>query len=114
MIAAAIPGRRAIATAASALVPQESSSSRRCKTRTGSISAREIGEREGRPEGRHEEQWASQVRREITAEDAIARRGSASAAPDDSPTIEAPTVLASRPPRPLLPRTRWARRAGRR
>jgi hypothetical protein len=75
--------------------------------------AREIGEREGRPEGRHEEQWASQVRREITAEDAIARRGSASAAPDDSPTVEAPTVLASRPPRPLL-RTWRAPRAGRR
>jgi hypothetical protein len=51
--------------------------------------AHEIWEREGRPEGRHEEHWA-QARREVAAEDADARRGSASAAPDDSPTVKAP------------------------
>ena len=49
--------------------------------------AHEIWEREGRPEGRHEEHWA-QARREIEAEE----EGGSSAAPDASPTDTAPGI----------------------
>jgi hypothetical protein len=49
--------------------------------------AQTIWEREGRPEGRHQEHWA-QARQEIEAEEAASP--SRTAAPDDAPTPTAP------------------------
>jgi Protein of unknown function (DUF2934) len=53
--------------------------------------AHEIWEREGRPEGRHEEHWA-RARRQLEEEDGdrASAAPAAGGAPDDAPTVAAP------------------------